>query len=391
MTTNIMRIENQDIVTDDILQIVVDNFPDIIHSVDPDGRIVFTNRQAEKLLGYSQEELLSMNIRDLYADEILEALEKGFKALKQDGDASVESVLKDKEGNLIPVEVRSFSIYDASGNFIRTFSILRDIRQVKDLQESLIHSERLAAIGELASGIVHDVNNPLSVISMCSQMMQGMLKDRSRITERELDTMETFAGDVERATTSIYKLVLHLRNFSRGVKETPEVMDLNDSIQDALFLMGSKISRAKVVVENTVEKDRHRCRASANQLEQVFANLFSNACDAMDGREERKLTVRVDACVRDATAFWKCSVTDTGEGIPDDCQHEIFNSFFTTKEKGKGTGLGLSIVRGIVKEHQGHVEVMSRDGHGTTFSVYLPQIDRRASGLPGAEGLSLIA
>jgi PAS domain S-box-containing protein len=391
MTTNIMRIENRDIVTDDIPQTVIEHFPDIIHSVDPDGRIVFTNGQAEKLLGYTRDELLNMNIRDLYADEILGALEKGFKALKQDGDTTVESVLKDKHGNRIPVEIRSFSIYDGEGQFIRTFSILRDIRQVKDLQQSLIHSERLAAIGELASGIVHDVNNPLSVISMCNQMMQDTLKDRSRLTERDLDTIESFAGDVERATTSIYKLVLHLRNFARGVKEPLMELDLYDSIQDALFLVGSKVTKAKVVVEMDVEKGRHMCRASVNQIEQVFANLFSNACDAMTGCEVRKLKVKIDACVRDATPYWRCSVADTGEGISEEHQREIFDSFFTTKERGAGTGLGLSIVRGIVKEHHGEVEVMSADGEGTTFTVYLPQIDRRSIGLQGGEGLSLIA
>ena len=141
-----MRIQEIEIPDADIFKILLDNFPDMIHSIDDDGNIVYTNKSAEALLKYTREELLSMNIRQIYADEILEAVEKGFTELKERGDKTVESLLKTKDGTRIPVEIRSFSIYDDEGRFIRTFSILRDIRKIKELQSSLIHAGRLLSV-----------------------------------------------------------------------------------------------------------------------------------------------------------------------------------------------------------------------------------------------------
>jgi PAS domain S-box-containing protein len=389
---NMMRIGNQNIITDDIFAIVIENFPDMIHSVDENGQIVYANAMAESLLGYTRDELRQMNINDLYAEEIREQLEQGFSALKESGEQAVESILKDREGKSIPVEIRSFSIYDNDGNFVRTFSILRDIRKVKDLQQRLVHSARLAGIGELASGIVHDINNPLSVITMCGEMMTDILKHPERLGERECEGLQSFAVDVGRAADSIHKLVTHLRNYSRGVQEGAEPLDLHGSLQDALFLVGSKIQKAKVTVDVEVEKGRYMIHGNANQVEQVLSNLVSNACDAMEGQDRPQLTIRAAPCVRDSAAFWKVSFSDTGPGIPRELQQEIFHSFFTTKQKGKGTGLGLSIARGIVKDHGGDIELVSEPGSGSTFSVYFRQADAESGSLNGsAYGTSLLA
>ena len=128
----------------DIFGILLDSFPDMIHSVNEAGDIVYANRTAEQLLGYSHEELYSMNVRQIYADEIIKDMELGFQELKRSGDKSTESILQARDGTKIPVEIRSFGIYDDDGNFIRTFSILRDIRRIKQLQQELVHAGRLA-------------------------------------------------------------------------------------------------------------------------------------------------------------------------------------------------------------------------------------------------------
>ena len=112
-----------------------------------------------------------MSVYEIYAEEVQEAVKAGFSNLKQKGDKTVESVLQAKDGEVIPVEIRSFSIYDDDGEFIRTFSILRDIRPIKELQASLVHTSRLAAIGELSSGVAHDINNPLTVILVSNEMI----------------------------------------------------------------------------------------------------------------------------------------------------------------------------------------------------------------------------
>ncbi len=370
-----MRVGDKDIRDAEIFEILLDNFPDIIHSVDDKGNIVFTNKKAESLLGYTEDELLSMNVREIYADEILEALDEGFDDLKKKGDVSVpESILKSRDGTRIPVEIRSFSIYDDAGNFLRTFSILRDIRPIKELQNSLVHSGRLAAVGEMASGIAHDIKNPLTVILLADQMIGREFK---RVNLEELDErlqkVPSFVEDILRASKSIQKLVDHLRNFSRGIVEQYEVVDVYSVISDALFITANKLNEVSVEVENTIERGKHFIKGSPNQLEQVFVNLVANACDAMADRDERKVRIGIGPLSREGIESWECTVSDTGGGIPKEVTNHIFESFFTTKVKGKGTGLGLSISQGIVREHNGELKVESEPGIGTTFSVILPK------------------
>jgi PAS domain S-box-containing protein len=371
-----MRIDDHEIRDADIFEILLENFPDIIHSIDQHGRIVFTNRKAEALLKYTRDELIGMDVRQIYADEILQQVETGFSDLKQRGDKTIpESMLKAKDGTRIPVEIRSFSIYDDDGRFLRTFSILRDIREIKDLQQSLIHAGRLAAIGELASGVAHDINNPLTVILLSNEMMLNQLQSLPGPLDEKSERVLSLARDVKRASKSIQKLADHLRNFSRGMAEQREPVDLSTSITDALFITHNKIQRARVTVTNNVARGRHFVHACPNHMEQVFVNLVGNACDAMEDRERRELVLSVEACRRDDVDYWKCDVADSGKGIPPELMNEIFQSFFTTKEKGKGTGLGLSICRGILSDHRGFVEVASDVGRGSTFSVLLPSLD----------------
>ncbi len=367
-----MRIGGRDIDNAHVFEIVLDSFPDIIHSVNDAGNIVFTNRKAEELLGYTKAELLAMNIRQLYADDIQADVAKGFKQLKEQGAQRVESAVKDRQGNRIPVEVRSFAIYDDDGSFLRTFSILRDIRPLKELEDGLVHASRLAAVGELASGIMHDIANPLTIIIMALELW------RRQMPKANLDqaTAEQIAGhveDMERAAQSIEKLVDHMRGYVRNRAETQVLVDLGAVAEDALFIAGNKLAKDKVKVVNRIVRDRYWVRGCPNRLEQVFVNLVSNAADAMEQQPERQLTLAVDSIEQGPEPRWQCAVTDTGTGIPEAIQKDIFQSFFTTKEKGKGTGLGLSMVRSILNDHHGEVRVQSIPGHGATFYVCLPK------------------
>jgi len=376
-----MRVEQSEIANADIFEILLDHFPDMIHSVDDEGNILYTNRTAESLLGYTREELWSMNIRQLYAADMLDAVQKGFSELKQSGEKTVESVLRDRRGARIPVEIRSFSIYDDDGRFLRTFSIVRDLRRIKELQQGLVHAGRLAAIGEMASGVAHDINNPLTVIMLSNEMVRKEL-GRVDLPPANKKRAGKFVADVHKAAGSIRKLVEHLRNFSRGVAEKPERIDLAGTVADALFITHSRIQSAGVEVRREIAEGRFFVRGAPNRLEQVFVNLIANACDAMAGSTVRTLTISIAPVPGEEVACWKCDVSDTGGGIPAELVESVFESFFTTKQKGKGTGLGLSICRGIIHDHKGRIEVGSERGAGTTFSVYLP----REAGETAAEG-----
>lgn len=369
-----MRIDEIEIRDADIFEILLDNFPDMIHSIDDEGNIIYTNKTAETLLGYTRDELLTMHIKQIYADRVLREMEKGFSALKQEGDKNIpESWLKTKNGDEVPVEIRSFSIYDDEGNFLRTFSILRDLRTVKDLQRSLAHAGRLAAIGELSSGVAHDINNPLTVIMLSNEVMMRQINAADTTGNPLITSIVSQSESIKKASHSIQKLANHLRNFSRGVAEKREIVDIATSIEDSLFMINSKAMKANVRVENNLEKEKYFVYASPNQLEQVFVNLMSNACDAMEKSADKCLSLSVETSDIDGVACWKCNVSDTGSGIDQAIIDEIFQSFFTTKAKGSGTGLGLSISRGIIDEHKGRIDVASEVGKGTTFSVLLPQ------------------
>lgn len=368
-----MRIGGRDIDNAHVFEIVLDSFPDIIHSVNDAGNIVFTNRKAEELLGYTKAELLTMNIAQLYADDIQADVAKGFKQLKEQGGQRVESALKDRQGNRIPVEVRSFAIYDDDGTFLRTFSILRDIRPLKELEEGLVHASRLAAVGELASGIMHDIANPLTII----MMSLGLWRRQMATVTLDKATTEQVDGhleDMERAAQSIEKLVDHMRGYVRNRAESQQLVDLGAVADDALFIAQNKLARNKIKVANRIARNQYWVRGCPNRLEQVFVNLVSNAADAMEQQPVRQLTLAAESRPRGEEILWQCAVTDTGSGIPEAIQKDIFQSFFTTKEKGKGTGLGLSMVRSIVNDHHGEVRVQSAPGQGATFYVCLPRV-----------------
>ena len=353
--------------------LLVEHFPDMIHSVDADGNLVYVNRAATELLGYTVDELRGLNIRRLYPPEILEAVEQGFRDVKQVGEKRVESLLMAKDGTRIPVELRTLAVQDAAGAFARTFTVSRDLRPMKTLQENLIHASRLAAIGELAAGVVHDLNNPLTAILLASTMMHRAAGNAGTPAETLREQSALYCETVREAAAAMEALTTRLRDFSRGIKEQHAPVDLFDPIHDALFILAHRLRHASVKVECPVVKGRHWILGDRNQIEQVFLNLFANACDAMETVPERTLAIGIEPLPEALPPTWCCTVRDSGAGMPPQVREQVFQSFFTTKPRGRGTGLGLSISRAIVKEHGGDIQVASEPGRGTAFSLLLPR------------------
>lgn len=358
-----------------VVDALIENFPDMIHSVDEDGNIVYVNRTAELMLGYTEQELRVMNIRQLYPPEILDAVEQGFREVKQSGAKTVESLFMAKDGTRIPVELRTFVIHDEQGGFAQTFTVSRDMRQLKEMQDHLIHAGRLAAIGELAAGVVHDLNNPLTAIILSSTVISKTLEG-SNVNAKDIrEQLVLYCETVNESAAVMENLTTRLRDFSRGVKEQHVPVDLFVPANDALFIMAHRIRSHNIKVACPVVKGRHWIRGDRNQIQQIFLNLFSNACDAMANCKVRELCVSIEAETVDGIAYWQCAVRDTGEGVPPELQKKIFSSFFTTKPHGKGTGLGLSITSAILSEHNGQIRLVSEPGQGSTFSLLLPVME----------------
>lgn len=359
-----------------IFELLIDSFPDIIYSVTGNGNITYANRQASELLGYSRDELLGMNLRQLYAPEVWDKADAGFAAVKERGALTVsESLIRDKAGQTIPVEIRSLAVCSDTGALVQTLSILRDQRQGKELQGRLLHAHRLAAVGELGACVAHDIANPLAVIKMYVELLGPQLNDLNRLQPQVGSEIQESLVHIERAVEKIEKLLAHLREINRPSESSFTPIDLRRVVADALFMVTSKISQDRVTVVREFPDLPCLVRGNASQLEQVFMNLFSNACDAMHASPQAELGVAIAAPPDGAPCGdWECRVTDNGSGIPPEVIDKMFNLFFTTKPRHEGAGLGLSLARNIVRRHGGGIKVESEVGKGSTFNVRLPRI-----------------
>lgn len=240
-------------------------------------------------------------------------------------------------------------------------------RELKQSQDALLASQKLASTGALAAGIVHEVGNPLNTIITAVEAMQAQEEGGDKVNS---ETLKLYLPIISRAVWHAARIVQTLRTFSRGSQPELVPQDLAQVIGDALFLMGNQLERWKnVKLATEFEPGLPKVLCDRNQIAQVLINLLTNARDAMpDGGA---ITLRLAR----SSAGAMIEVTDEGMGIDTDTTERVFDPFYTTKGIGKGSGLGLSIVDGIVRAHNGTVSVQSAGpGKGATFTVTLPFI-----------------
>jgi signal transduction histidine kinase len=222
----------------------------------------------------------------------------------------------------------------------------------------LMQTKKLAAIGTLASGVAHELNNPLNNIYLSAQVLA---KEAGEGCSREV---KEAVGDIVGQTERVKRIVSDLLEFARGRELQFREVELKGLITDAYRHLGSSRNLEKVRFSLGADSSQTVVLADQGQLEQVFANLFANAVDAMGGAGDLRVTMRSSAQSVTIT------VSDSGRGIPRESIEKIFEPFFTTKDKG--TGLGLAIVYNIIKKHNGDITVGSEEGKGATFTVTLP-------------------
>ncbi|MEK7773894.1 MAG: ATP-binding protein [Deltaproteobacteria bacterium] len=253
------------------------------------------------------------------------------------------------------------------------YSMLKDIdsgereiatlcMELKDTQNQLIQSSKLTALGELAAGLAHELNQPLTVI-------KGLSKNILKTTPAASPHHEKLKLVVE-ASNRMEQIIRHLKVFSRSEEPVFTPLDLNKVIEDAFIIIKEILHNHSIETGFDLSRGLPEVLGNANRLEQVIINIASNAKDAMPGGG------RLDVSTRTVEAgglkFARMSFKDTGSGIPTDIIDRIFDPFFTTKESGKGTGLGLSISYGIIKDHNGDITVESEPGKGTAFHITIP-------------------
>jgi two-component system NtrC family sensor kinase len=240
-------------------------------------------------------------------------------------------------------------------------------QQLQAAQKKLLHSDRLASLGQLSASVAHEINNPISGVLNLSMLMQRMLKDDG-IPPGRIEEFRKYLGQVTNETSRVGRIVSDLLAFSRRSKPQRVAGDLNKIVKTTLSLVQHKLKLSNVEVELRLRDDLPAAQCDVQQIQQVVLNLLLNAAEATHSRSERRLKVATFAGKGTVVLM----VSDNGEGIPPENVSKIFDPFFTTKSEGKGVGLGLAVSYGIIEAHGGEIEVKSTVGEGTTFTVTLP-------------------
>ena len=247
--------------------------------------------------------------------------------------------------------------------------IFDDVTDRAELERRLVQADKLSSIGLLAAGVAHEVNTPLAVISTYAQMLAKQVADdeqKSRILEK-----------IARQTFRASEIVNSLLNFSRTASAEQGEVQLNKVIQETLSLLEHQMKRSGIEVRMSLDPDLDPVKGSSGKLQQVFLNLFMNARDAMELVAAPAYPRGVlNVTTRRGAKGVEVDVLDTGSGIAPEHLSRIYDPFFTTKSVKKGTGLGLSVTYGIIQEHGGAIEALSKPGEGTCFHLEFPAIGR---------------
>src|SRR3990172_3697915 len=318
------------------LQLILDNSRVLIVTTDMEGRIVEFNREAEMLLEYTKEEVVGKDVLMLYDNP------------RQRSEVMKGAVVTEGE------------LWEARNRIVGTVGVGKDISEQKMLQFKLMQSEKLAGIGTLATGIAHEINNPLAGILG----MAEAIKD-----ENDIGLIKSYTDDIIQYSENARRIVRELSDYSRAAQNTAESrVDLAKVIENSLKMARHSASFGSIEVDAAFEGGAF-VHGSQGELQQVFVNLIVNAVHAMDGSGELSLS-----CWKDGS-FIKAVVADSGHGIPEEKMSQIFDPFFTTKPVGVGTGLGLYVVYRIVTKYGGGIDVESSEGQGTAFTLKFPAFD----------------
>jgi PAS domain S-box-containing protein len=334
-----------------------------------DGAVLKVNERAAQMIGYaSGDELLGKSCFDCVAPGDHQKMANHMqKVIKEELIKRQEYTLRKADGTEFPAELSTNIIKDASGSVIGLITISRDITERRraeeredQLEQELNLAGRLASIGQLAAGVAHEINNPLTGVIGFSHLM--LSRDIPDDMKQDLQIIHSEAQRVA-------KIVENLLVFAHQRKTGREYVAINDIITRVLELRAYEMKVNNIEVENQLAPDLPLTMADAGQLQQVFLNIILNAEHFMTKANHKgKLLVKTEKINGNIRA----SVTDNGAGISPENLDKIFHPFFTTKEVGKGTGLGLSICHGIITQHKGRIYAQSESGKGATFVIELP-------------------
>jgi len=373
------------------------------------GIILDANDAAFRMHGYERGEFLDRHISEIDASP-RELYDEQFRRLFLGERVRFETLHRRRDGSIFPVEVVATLCTAGGRDYI--LSVERDITERKQAEDALLQATekleervrertsellaanealqgeieqrtamekerekirvkamtqgKLASLGEIATGVAHEINQPLTYLRIIfDSILRDMERDRLDLAELGEECRESL-----RQISRISVIIDHLRVFGRAKSMDRVEVRIDRVVRDSLVLMRERLRTRKILLDNRLDASLPAILGNAVKLEEVFLNLFQNAIDALEGRDNG--VICIEASLEEEGKMLLIRFTDNGPGIPEEIREKIFEPFFTTKEVGKGTGLGLSIVFGIVKEHGGAIECESAPGEFTTFVITLP-------------------
>jgi two-component system NtrC family sensor kinase len=334
---------------------------DIVMLLDLEGRFLDINRAGLNILGYaSRDELMS---KATFADLLLpppspqhlmeEVAAEGFCK-------NLECRVRNRDGESL-TWLLSLTVSRKTDGVIGGFEgIAKDITHRKKMEQQLLQADRLASLGELSAGVAHEVNNPLGMILGYTQLL---LRNEPKNTQdfQDLKIIEKHARNCK-------TIVEDLLKFARNAETTKGVLQVNDLLREVISVVEHQFKLDNVTIETKLDDSIPPLCADGEKLKQVFMNLLMNAKQAMQGQGQIRISTEHHSVRNEVNV----TVEDNGSGIPARILDKIFDPFFTTKPTGEGTGLGLSVSYGIIKDHQGEINVQSTPGKGSTFIITFP-------------------
>jgi two-component system, cell cycle sensor histidine kinase and response regulator CckA len=382
---------------EELFSVIGENAADMIAVVTVNGERLYNSPSCEKLLGYTPEDLENTSAYEQIHPDDQKAVKLAAEEAKTTGlGRRVEYRIRHKNGEWRMLESTSSAVRDSNGDVEKLVIVNRDITERRHLEQQLLLSQRLEAVGKLSGGIAHDFNNILGVIIGYSEALLQKIGVN--------DPMREAIDEIEKAGQRAAALTQQLLAFSRKQVLEPKILNLNSIVADVEKMLRRLIGE-DVELEIIPDSALGTVKADWGQIEQVILNLAVNARDAMPRGGKLKIeTMNADLDENDARRtryvvpghYVMLQVSDSGIGMSAEVQSHIFEPFYTTKEQGKGTGLGLATVYGVIKQSGGYIWVASEIGKGSKFQVYLPraegvaiEIARREPILP-AHGLGTI-
>ena len=347
---------------------IFSNMPNPVFVLDADTlEILDCNDRVEDVYGYSKDEMINKSFLKLFKEE-----EKDQYATRLNQSAVINRAkCMNKEGKTLFVSVR-ISVSESEGQKVLLVTT-PDITKRLETEQQLIQASKMATLGEMSTGVAHELNQPLSVIKTASSFFMKKIRKKERIRD---DILLSLSEEIDSHVDRAAKIINHMREFGRKSDIKLVKVQVNDVLKRSFEIFSQQLRVRGIDVVWNIEEDLPMIMANPDRLEQVFINLFVNARDAIEenwkSKDYKKGGKKITFITKSDKKQVIVEIRDTGRGIPKDISDKIFEPFFTTKEVGEGTGLGLSISYGIVKECGGNIKVVYSNEKGTCFAITFP-------------------